>query len=391
MVVGGGAAGQVVSSHLVRCDGIDILRIADLDYGKVKRYSDWLHNDNVTVHRLDASNVSAVAKLARGMDVVVNALEPIFNLPLMRAALRAGTNYQDLAFGPPYEILTSQLKQDLRWKKAGKTALIATGNTPGITNILASKGADELDSVEGIEIRVFSRLNSDELISTWSPATMIQDMQEEPTVYENGQFKRVPPFSGQEVYPFPEPVGSQTISYHAHEEPHTLPRFIGKGIRYVGFKYGVNRFMHDLLRVGLLSKRPINVKGIKVAPVDVVIACYPKPSGMEALSAQIKSGILKGSVGCDAIEVWGKKGSGDTRRRYFVHWPDIIDINRSMPHATHTSYMAGTGAVILTEALARGRIQLKGVVAPENLERSIREDFLAELSRRNIAVEEVSQ
>lgn len=342
------------------------------------------------MHKLDATKESAVTKLARGMDVLVNTLEPTFNLPLMRAAIRAGTNYQDLAFGPPYETLTKQLKQDSKWKKAELTALTATGNSPGITNIVASKGADELDTVEGIEIRVFSKLNSSELISTWSPATMIQDMQEEPVVYEDGQFKRVPPFSGEEVYAFPEPVGSQTMSYHAHEEPHTLPRFIGKGIRYVRFKYGVNPLMKDLLRIGLLGKRPIRVGDVKVVPVDVVMACYPKPLGIEALSGKIESGVVKGSVGCDAIEVRGKKEGKDVGHRYFVRWPNIIDINKDMPHATHTSYMAGTGSVILTEALARGKIATKGVVAPESLEREVRESFLAELSQKHIAVEEAT-
>jgi len=390
VVVGAGAVGQVVGTHLVRTGDLDSLRIADLDLGRVKRYAKWLSNDKVSAHKLDASKESAVTKLVRGMDVLVNALEPTFNLPLMRAAIRTGTNYQDLAFGPPYETLTKQLKQDSKWKKAELTALTATGNSPGITNILASKGADELETVQGIEIRVFSKLNSSELISTWSPATMIQDMREEPVVYEDGQFKRVPPFSGEEVYAFPEPVGSQTMSYHAHEEPHTLPRFIGKGIKYVRFKYGVNPLMKDFLRIGLLGKKPIRVGDVKVAPVDVVMACYPKPLGIEALPGKIESGVVKGSVGCDVIEVLGKKEGKDVRHRYFVRWPNIIDINKDMPHATHTSYMAGTGAVILTEALARGKIPTKGVVAPESLEREVRESFLAELSQKHIAVEEAT-
>lgn len=84
IAVGGGAVGQVVGTHLVRTGDLDTLRIADLDLGRVKRYVNWLSNDKVTADKLDATKESAVTKLARGIDVLVNALEPTFNLSLMR-------------------------------------------------------------------------------------------------------------------------------------------------------------------------------------------------------------------------------------------------------------------------------------------------------------------
>jgi len=386
LVVGAGAAGQVVCTHLARAPDLEVLKIADKDVGKARKYADWLKSDKVSTYRVDATDANAVAKLARGVDVLVNALEPIFNLNLMRAALYAGVDYQDLAFGPPYDTLAKMLKQDAKWKRAGRIALTCTGNSPGITNIVASKVAEEFDAIEGIEIRVFSRLNSTETISTWSTATMIQDMKEEPVIYEDGRFKRAAPFSGEETYTFPDPVGPQLLSYHVHEEPHTLPRFINKGIKYVGFKYGVNPLMRGLFQVGLLGERPIKVKGAKVRPLDVVIACYPQPITMEELRTKIQTGVVKGSVGCSAVEVWGEKDAKPLRRTQFIIWPDIVDISKTMPHATHTSYMAGTGAAILTEALARGQIETKGVVAPECLEQKVRESFLAELPRRQISL-----
>ena len=391
LVVGAGAAGQVICTHLARAHDLDVLKIADIDLRKLRQFSGWLKHDKVSTHKLDAGNVDAVAKLARGVDVLVNALEPRFNLALMAAAFHSGTDYQDMAFGPPYETLDKELKRNAKWRKAGLTAITASGNAPGITNIVAAKACDKLDSVEGIEIRLVSTLISSEVLATWSPATMIQDMKSEPVVYENGQFEKVPPFSGEEVYAFPEPIGSQIVSYHAHEEPHTLPRFIGKGIKYVGFKYGVNRLMKELLQIGLLSDQPIRVKGVRVAPLDIVISCYPKPLGAAELCAKIQAGIIRGSIGCDAIDVWGKKDDKEARHTFYVRWPDVLTINKDMPHATHTSYMAGTGAEVLTEELARGEIKTVGVVAPECLERKVRESFLNELPQRKIVLEETQQ
>jgi len=84
---------------LSRAPDLEILKIADVDLKKVRTYAAWLRNEKVSVEKLNATNESAVAKSGRGMDLVVNALEPIFDLKLMKATFRAKANYQDLAFG----------------------------------------------------------------------------------------------------------------------------------------------------------------------------------------------------------------------------------------------------------------------------------------------------
>jgi len=74
-------------------------------------------------------------------------------------------------------------------------------------------------------VRWFGGVESKEYISLWSPETMWLDMKLKPIVYENGELKKVPPFSGEEEYKFPHPIGLQTVVHHHHEDVLTLSRF----------------------------------------------------------------------------------------------------------------------------------------------------------------------
>lgn len=114
--------------------------------------------------------------------------------------------------------IPKQLKLSGKWEDAGLTALINTGVSPGITNVLAAYAADRLDRVDEIRIRFGDKTlkESKEYISMWCPE--VHWALEEPVVFENGKFRKVPLFSGEEVYTFPDPVGPQTVFWYEHEE-----------------------------------------------------------------------------------------------------------------------------------------------------------------------------
>jgi saccharopine dehydrogenase (NAD+, L-lysine-forming) len=105
----------------------------------------------------------------------------------------------------------------------------------------------------------------------------LDDYAEEPVVFEDGEYKLYPPFSGVEEYKFPDPVGPLLVSRHVHEEVVTIPRFIGKGVRYVDFMYPVDVVAGALVKLGFSSYDPIEVKGVKVAPRDVLLSLVRRP------------------------------------------------------------------------------------------------------------------
>lgn len=383
LIVGCGAQGRVISTHMARASEVDEIRLSDIDLEMCKRHAEWLKSDKVSVHKVDASKVEEVASLAKGVDVIINAVIPEFNLAIMDAALKSGVNYIDLAFGPPYQNIEWEFERSVKFKDAGLTAITGTGTAPGLTNILAAHAVDKLDRVNDIYIRLYNTLEAKEPISSWSPRTMIEDCMLPPVIFENGKFKEVPPFSGEETYNFPEPIGPQQVWYHMHEEPFMLGRTMkDKGLKNCNTKMGAIGGIKSLFDRGFLSDKPVNVEGMEVVPWKFVAALLPPTPTLDELKQKLKAGIIIGSRAVAVVDVRGEKNGKAQRIVAWAFYPDIKEVMKTFPMATHTSYMAGTNGAVLARILGRGEIKTKGVVTPELLEPEVRQKYLMELARQ---------
>lgn len=384
LIIGCGAQGRVISTHMARTREVDEIRLSDIDLEACKRHAIWLKSDKVSAHKVDASNVDQVASLAKGVDVIVNAVTPEFNLSIMDAAVKSGAHYIDLAFGPPYENLDREFERSGMFKDIGLTAITGHGTTPGLTNILVANAADKLSRVEDVLIRLCNILVAKEPISTWSPKTMVEDCLLEPLVFEDGEFKSVPPFSGEETYMFPDPaIGMQTVWYHMHEEPHMLGRTLkARGLRNCNVKMGTLAKMKSLFDQGLLSDKPINIRGVNIAPWEIVASSLPSPPTLEELKQKIETGIIIDSHAIVVADITGEKNGVRERHVLWSSYPSIKDVVKTFPMATHTSYMAGTNGALLAIMLGRGEIKTTGVITPELLEQRVRHKYLAELAKQ---------
>jgi saccharopine dehydrogenase (NAD+, L-lysine-forming) len=88
------------------------------------------------------------------------------------------------------------------------------------------------------------------------------------------------PFSEPEVFEFPDGIGKIEVVNVEHEEVLLVPRWVKT--KRVTFKYGLGDQFIGVLKtlkmLGLDNKESIDVKGVKVAPRDVVAACLPNPA-----------------------------------------------------------------------------------------------------------------
>jgi saccharopine dehydrogenase-like NADP-dependent oxidoreductase len=142
-----------------------------------------------------------------------------------------------------------------------------------------------MERVEKVVIRVGrkSAKASEEVVSawnpTWSPEILLEDYSEPPMMFKDGKFVQVSIFSNPETYTFPEPVGDLLLSSHMHEEAYMIPKFyIHKGLQHFDFKYPVDKLAGAFIKMGLVSEEPIDVKGVKVAPIDVLMKLVKRPS-----------------------------------------------------------------------------------------------------------------
>jgi saccharopine dehydrogenase (NAD+, L-lysine-forming) len=389
LVVGTGAIGIVVASELAGSPKVEEVRLADINVQRAERARAWLKSEKVSTHRVDAGRPDDVVRVAEGVDVIVNATLPRFNLAIMDAAFRAKANYLDLAMGEGSSF-RKQLEQDDKWREVGLTALLNAGSSPGITNVLAAHAADKLHRVDAIRIRIFDSVEGKGIVSTWSPKVMWDDMATEPVVFENGNFKEVPLFSGEEIYNFPDPIGPQTVVAHVHEEQWSLPRFIGKGLKYVDLKLGTRDMpiVKFVVQLGLMDERAIDVGGVKVAPRDLFLKLVPPTLSFEEVRNKIRAGILIDAQECYAVEVEGEKEGKKTTYISSVLFPSLREVQEKMPGATHESYVTGVSAAVFTQMVCMGDIEAKGVFLPECLRLEERKTFIAKLAEKDIKIDE---
>lgn len=154
--------------------------------------------------RVDACDEAAVTALlaAHRYDVLLNATDPRFVMPLFGAALTAGADYLDVAMSlsrphphAPYrecgvKLGDEQFARAGEWEEAGRLALVGMGVEPGLSDVFARYAADELfDEIEEIGVRDGANITVDGygFAPSFSIWTTIEECLNPPVVYETGR------------------------------------------------------------------------------------------------------------------------------------------------------------------------------------------------------------
>src|SRR5256884_83359 len=352
--------------------GTAIARIAaDYDLERARRAAD----QEFAAVQLDARDEPGVAELltSQRCDVFLNATDPRFVMPLFRAALQAGTHYLDMAMSlsqphpaEPHgrtgvKLGDEQFALAGEWEKRGKLALAGMGVEPGLSDVFARYAADSLFSeINEIGVRDGANLVVEgyEFAPTFSIWTTIEECLNPPVVWEKGRgWFTTEPFSEPEVFDFPEGIGPVECVNVEHEEVLLVPRWID--CERVTFKYGLGDEFIEVLRtlhkLGLDSKEQLSVKGVEVAPRDVVAAALPDPATLgERMSGKTCAGTLVTGLGKD----------GNPRTTYLFH---VVDNEWSMREygAQAVVWQTAINPVIALELISQGAWQGSGVLGPE--------------------------
>ncbi|MEN9246189.1 MAG: saccharopine dehydrogenase NADP-binding domain-containing protein, partial [Thermostichales cyanobacterium SRBZ-1_bins_19] len=193
---------------------------------------------------VDVRDVKGTAALLQGADVVINMTPYRLNLKVMEAAWLAQTHYVDL--GGLFHVTRQQLAWQERFQAIGKTALLGMGAAPGISNILARYGAEELVGVREIHILVG---HLDKTVYdppplfpvSYSLATILEELSAPPAIFTEGEWRFLEPLAGGGAVVFPRPIGRQNPIYTLHSEVATLPlSFAERGIQEVSFRIALD-------------------------------------------------------------------------------------------------------------------------------------------------------
>jgi saccharopine dehydrogenase-like NADP-dependent oxidoreductase len=364
LVVGTGGVGSAVGAVAQRRDFFERITFADLDPARPEALVARLDDPRFAAAQVDASESESVAALAREADVVLNATDPRFNMPIFEAAFETRRTYLDMAMslsGPKVMLGQLQLEQDERWRKAGLLALVGIGVEPGLSDVFARYAADHLFAeIDEVAVRDGANLAVEgyDFAPTFSIWTTIEECLNPPLIWERDRgLTTTEPFSEPEIFDFPEGIGPLECVNVEHEEVVLVPRWID--CRRVTFKYGLGEEFIGVLKtlhmLGLDSTEPVSVRGVEVAPRDVVAAALPDPATLgERMHGKTCAGTLITGTGVD----------GQPRATYLYH---VADNERTMREYGCQAVVLQTALnpVVALELLAAGTWSGAGVLGPE--------------------------
>ena len=367
---GSGIQGMSAMIYLLEQDDVEKVLVSDAYHlERLKERVGRLMDKRLVMQELDCSNQKASEEAFKGYDVVVNcAYTPGGYMATTRAALNVGAHYLDL---------TSMGEQSQQhglhdeFKKKGITAILNMGTGPGLTNIMAVYCMNKLDQTDSIDYYwgiadivppeehtrpLYWGFGFDGIMSLISRPSL---------VYEDGRLQELEPRARPVIYRFKEPVGDLIVAGLSHPEPRMLSQsFPNAGFKHIMFREGFDvdsaKKYHFLRDLGFNKNRtdPIEVKGVKVMPFDVLWAL------LEQLPSEKKKPAHIISEGNCVVQGW-KDGRPLEIKIMIRTAPESEMHERYTRKGAFGSYRTGVCGAIAGVMLGRGLIEKKGVLEPE--------------------------
>jgi len=310
------------------------------------------------------------------INFVVNSCDPSFNEIIFDACFETNCTYLDMAMSlsvrhqtEPYKKIGPsilgqyQFERHNDWEARGNLALVGMGVEPGLSDVFAKYAQKHLFSkIDEIGVRDGSNLVVEGygFAPTFSIWTLLEECLNPPIVWEKGRgLYVVEPFSQGEIFDFPE-IGPLECVNVEHEEVILIPRVID--CNRVTFKYALGNEFIEILKtielLGLDSTEKVDVKGVKVAPRDVLSAILPDPAKIGPL--------MKGKT-CAGTWAKGLGKDGKPREIYMYQVCDN-EVTMKKYNLQAVVWQTAVPAIIAIELLAKGVWKGKGVLGAESFD-----------------------
>jgi saccharopine dehydrogenase-like NADP-dependent oxidoreductase len=349
--------------------------LADRNLSRAEAAITKLKDSRFSAAEVNAAELEDIRALIRKAkpDIVINAVDPRFVMPIFLACEIENTNYMDMAMSlsrphPHYpnsetgvKLGDEQFARDWNWGERGIYALVGMGIEPGMSDVFARYASDELFSRLD-EVTIFDGSNLTVEGADFAPSfsiwTTIEECLNPPLVWEDGRgWFTTEPFSELEVFDFPEGIGPVECVNVEHEEVVLIPQKVDA--KKVRFKYGLgSEFISTLKTIHMLGmdrKDSINVQGVQVSPRDLLAAALPDPA---TLGARMRGKTCAGTL------VKGLDKSGKPKAVYIYN---VVDNAWSMENYGDQAvvWQTAINPVMAMELIHKGIWKPEGVNGPE--------------------------
>jgi len=375
LVIGAGGVGSAIANIASRRPFITQMVIADRNLSRAEAAITKVKDSRFSAAEVNAAELEDIRALIRKAkpDIVINAVDPRFVMPIFLACEIENTNYMDMAMSlsrphPHYpnsetgvKLGDEQFARDWNWAERGIYAVVGMGIEPGMSDIFARYASDELFSRLD-EVTVFDGSNLTVEGADFAPSfsiwTTIEECLNPPLVWEDGRgWYTTDPFSELEVFDFPEGIGPVECVNVEHEEVVLIPQKVDA--KKVRFKYGLgSEFISTLKTIHMLgmdNKESINVQGVQVSPRDLLAAALPDPATLGSR--------MRGKT-CAGTFVKGLDKSGKPKAVYIYN---VVDNAWSMENYGDQAvvWQTAINPVMALELIHQGAWKPEGVNGPE--------------------------
>jgi saccharopine dehydrogenase-like NADP-dependent oxidoreductase len=344
--------------------------VGDYNLPAAERLAAEIGDPRVRPLKVDAGDYDALVEVFRSFDVVLNGLPWRYDLVVTKACVEAGVSGLDVSTEE------DQWSYDGAARDKGIVFVPGVGATPGTTNAMARRGADQLDEVDSIDI-YFAAFRcpapSPGLLTTflWEfhPET------ESRLYYEEGEFHWAGPFEGLRTVHFPGPIGDQEVCYIPHPETRTMPHSLGaRAVSVRGcFPPHAMRLARAMLESGLYGEEPLVIKGIETTAYELmydVLLRVPETKDTPLWAYGLR------------VEVRGKVSGQDRTFTYWNRHPPQEEWGGDAAYYKNIAIPLSIGV----QMIGRGDVEARGIVPPETAFDA--DIFFEELARREIEIHE---
>ena len=377
LVLGAGLQGSACAYDLLQRPDVKRVTLADLHPRRAAAFLKKQKDKRLVTARLDAKRGPRLRNLMPGHDAVLNALPYYFNYSVAKAAVAMGLHCADL--GGNTEIVQKQKTLHAAAQKKQVSIIPDCGLAPGMVNIIAAEGIRRVGEAESVKIFVGGLPQKPEPPLNYQIVYSLEGVLDYYTtpswVLREGRPERVDALSELEDVEFPSPVGTLE-AFHTGGGISTMPwAYRGKvrTMEYKTLRYpGHARIMEAIRSLGLLELTPVDVKGVKVVPRDLVVAAMgprlTKPDARDLVALRVVAEGRKGGkpkkIGYELVDYYDEK-------------LDVSAMERS----------TGYSLSITGQMQARGEIGKAGVFTPD--EAIPAEKYIAELKKRGVVIKEM--
>jgi lysine 6-dehydrogenase len=365
--------GSTVARDLVKSKSVDKVTVCDVDRKRLQSLTRVERSPKLSVKVHDVRRKDETVRLLRNFDVGVGALPHAFSEYAILSTIQAGVDFVDLIFGWRF----GRTEIDSAAKRKGITIIPACGLAPGLTNILAMAGAEELDKIDEVHIKVGGIPEKPKpplnYRIVFSFEAVLEEYLRNARIIKHGRIVDVPALSGLETLSFPHPIGRCECFFTDGlstlvQTMRNVREMDEKTIRWPGH---VDQ-LRTLIECGLFDTAPVELNDRRIIPRKFV---------SNLLSKKLMLGNDR-DLTLLRIDVTGKKRKRQVHRRY-----EMIDHYDAKNGTTSMARTTAFPCSIATQILGLGKIAVKGICPPElAFKNELREEFLGYLRERGLRI-----